>query len=171
MQKAMFWIVAILIAGILVYYFYPEKKLPEGTVADRIEIFKSKREMRVYSNGALLKSYAVALGGNPIGHKQYEGDKKTPEGEYTINAKNPNSGYHKNLGVSYPNEIDLAFAQKMGKPAGGDIKIHGLRNGGGLAGKFHRWKDWTFGCIAVTNDEIDELFEAVPIGTPIAIYP
>jgi len=97
------------------------------------------------------------LGRNPVGHKEFEGDKKTPEGIYTINDKNPNSGYYKNLGVSYPNAQDIENAKKLGKPAGGDIKIHGIRNYCGIIGKFQRWADWTYGCIAPTNREMEEI--------------
>lgn len=106
-----------------------------------------------------------------MGHKEFEGDKKTPEGVYRIDDKNPNSGYHKNLGVSYPNDADIAHADSLGKPPGGAIKIHGLRNGCGILGKFHRWADWTMGCIAVTNSEMDELYNAVKIGATIDIRP
>ena len=157
------------LVGLLIYYFYPETKLPNGTQIDNIVVNKSKREMLVYSNGELQKTYKISLGGQPIGHKEFEGDKKTPEGIYSINDKNPNSGYHKNLGISYPNKGDLENAQQLGKPAGGDIKIHGLRNGIGFIGKFHRWFDWTVGCIAVTDKEIDELYKAIKIGTRIEI--
>ncbi|MFC4176418.1 L,D-transpeptidase family protein [Flavobacterium gossypii] len=138
---------------------------------DRIEVFKSKRRMKVYSEGVLLKTYRISLGKNPVGHKQFEGDCKTPEGIYSIDGRNPNSTFHKNLGISYPNEKDLEKAKSLGKPAGGDIKIHGLRNGRGYISKFHRWRDWTAGCIAVTDVEIDELYDAVKIGAEIQIYP
>lgn len=127
--------------------------------------------MEAYSGNELLKTYDIALGKNPVGHKEYEGDTKTPEGTYTINARNPHSGYHKNLGVSYPNEADKAHAVKLGKSPGGDIKIHGLKNGRGYIGKFHRTKNWTNGCIAVTNDEVDELYAAVVTGAVIEILP
>lgn len=118
-----------------------------------------------------MKSYKIALGKNPVGDKQFEGDDKTPEGLYYINDKNPNSGYHKNLGVSYPNASDSVEAKSFNKPVGGDIKIHGIRNYMGIIGKFHNLRDWTRGCIAVTDEEIDELYEHVPIGTPIQINP
>lgn len=118
-----------------------------------------------------MKTYTISLGGNPIGDKEYEGDKKTPEGIYYINDKNPNSGYHKNLGISYPNKKDIEQAKKLGKPVGGDIKIHGLKNRTGVIGKLHRWFDWTLGCIALTNNEMDELYYSVPIGTKIEILP
>ncbi|MEZ0005701.1 murein L,D-transpeptidase YafK [Flavobacterium sp. 28YEA47A] len=161
----------ILPISFLLYYFYPEPKLPKGKIIDRIEVYKSKRKMDVYSDGILLKRYRIALGKNPIGHKEFEGDCKTPEGIYTIEGKNPESAFHKNLGVSYPNEKDIEHAMSLGKSAGGDIKIHGLRNGYGYRAKFHRWKDWTAGCIAVTDREIDELYEAVQQGAEIEIFP
>jgi len=169
-MKPSAYIPLILLGAVAAYYFYPGKKLPEGTVIDRLVVYKSKRVMQAYSNGRLLKTYTIALGFNPTGHKEYEGDGRTPEGTYTINARNANSGYHKNLGVSYPNNADRAFAKSIGKAPGGDIKIHGLRNGRGAIGKFHRWNDWTHGCIAVTDTEIDELFTAVKEGTVIEIF-
>jgi len=153
------------------YYFYPGKKLPAGTVINKLVVYKSKRRMEAYANGILIKTYTIALGKNPVGHKEYEGDFRTPEGIYTINARNPNSAYHKNLGVSYPNAADSAHAAAISKPPGSDIKIHGLRNGRGYIGKFHRIKDWTHGCIAVTNAEIDELYAAVSPGAVIDIRP
>lgn len=127
--------------------------------------------MLVYSGNSLLKTYTISLGDNPIGHKQYEGDERTPEGTYFINAKNPNSTCHKNVGISYPNPVDINNARLLGIPTGGDIKIHGLKNGQGYMGKFQRYKDWTNGCIAVTNEEINELYTHVPIGTVIIINP
>jgi len=165
----MIYILLTIFLVITVYYFYPEAKLPKGKIIDKIEVYKSKRKMLVYSEGKLLKTYKIALGRNPIGHKEFEGDFKTPEGIYEINAKNPNSGYHKNLGVSYPNEKDIAHAKSLGKSPGGHIKIHGIRNGSGFISKFQRWKDWTAGCIALTNEEVDELYEVVKIGTKIEI--
>jgi murein L,D-transpeptidase YafK len=124
-----------------------------------------------YASGTLIKSYTISLGANPVGHKKIEGDKRTPEGEYIINDKNPNSGYHKNLGISYPNKKDIEDANRRNEQPGGDIKIHGLRNGLGFVGKFQRITDWTLGCIALTNDEVEELYDNVPIGTPITILP
>ena len=169
--KIVFLTVLILLAGLALYYFIPGKSLPAGTNIDNIVVEKSKRQMQVYSKGKLVKTYKIALGRNPIGDKEYEGDKKTPEGSYVINAKNPNSSCHKNLGISYPDKGDIEVAKKIGKPTGGDIKIHGLMNGYGYIGKFHRWRDWTGGCIAVTDSEIDELYDAVSIGTPVVIKP
>jgi murein L,D-transpeptidase YafK len=164
-------IVLMLVVAVAIYYYYPEKKLPAGSIINKIVVEKSKREMSVFGNDKLLKTYKISLGHCPAGNKEYEGDNKTPEGSYIINDKNPNSVCHKNLGISYPNEQDLAEAKKKGKPAGGQIKIHGLLNGKGYIGKFHRWKDWTNGCIGVTDEEIDELYQHTPIGTPIVIKP
>lgn len=138
---------------------------------DYLEVDKSERKLFAYYQNKLIKTYKIALGGNPKGHKQFEGDQKTPEGIYSIESKNPNSDYHKNLGVSYPNEQDIKFAKAHGKSPGGAIKIHGLPIGWGGLGKYHYLKDWTLGCIAVNNDEIDELYKAVKIGTKIKIKP
>jgi murein L,D-transpeptidase YafK len=164
--------ILLLIIGVgLVYYFLPEKDLPTDTKVDKLIVIKSQRTMEAYSNGKLIKTYNVSLGQNPSGDKEFLGDKRTPEGEYRINDKNPNSGYHKNLGVSYPNAKDIQEAKRKGVNPGGEIKIHGLRNGIGLIGKFHRLFNWTAGCIAVTDKEIDELYKSVDLGTPIIITP
>lgn len=138
---------------------------------DSIVVLKSERRLQVYNNGHLLKTYKIALGEHPIGHKQYEGDRKTPEGLYFINGKNPNSTCHKNLGISYPNDTDRAAARKIGKSPGGDIKIHGLPNGQGYIGRMHSMKDWTYGCIAVTDEEVDEIYDHTAVGIPINILP
>lgn len=164
-------LISFLFIGLLAYYFYPEDKLSKNAQVDSIVVYKSKRELLLYSKGKLLKTYKIALGRKPIGAKAFEGDRKTPEGMYYINDKNPNSGWHKNLGISYPNAADRKRAKQLGKATGGDIKIHGLQNKRGFVSKFHRWKDWTLGCIAVTDDEVDELYRAVKIGTPIEIMP
>jgi len=161
----------IIILGIItiltVYYFFPEKKLDTNKKIDKIQVFKSERKMKVYSRGQLIKTYKISLGRKPVGAKQFEGDDKTPEGKYIINDKNPNSGYHLNLGISYPKAKDIQFAKSKGKSPGGLIKIHGLKNGLGFIGKFHRFFDWTHGCIAVTDEEIEELYHNVKTGTVI----
>ncbi len=161
----------LLLIGIIVYYFYPEQQLPSNIKIDSLIVYKSKRELKAYSNGLLIKTYKVSLGKNPVGDKNFEGDKKTPEGIYFINAKNPNSGYYKNLGISYPDKQDIEISKKLRKSTGGDVKIHGLRNGIGLIGKFQRWYDWTAGCIALTDQEVDELYNTVDVGTKIEIKP
>lgn len=168
----------VLVGGVLMFTrpvppVSPENafRLPENAQITRLVVHKSERKMFAYNGDNLLKSYDISLGFSPIGHKQFEGDGKTPEGVYRINERNANSGYHKNLGISYPNQQDKAFAQSQGKSAGGLIKIHGLPNGSGALGRQHLRHDWTNGCIAVTNDEVDELFRSVVYNAPIEIKP
>ena len=147
------------------------KPLDKSVRIDSIVVEKSKRRMKVFSQGELIKTYKISLGRNPHGDKQFEGDKRTPEGLYFICDKNPNSQFHKNLGISYPNRQDIEEAKKIGQKPGGQIKIHGIKNGLGWIGRFHRIIDWTSGCIAITDKEMDELYDAVSIGTPISINP
>ena len=155
--------------GFAIYYFYPVQKIPAGVSIDKIIVVKSKHKLFAYSNGQLVVTYKIAIGKYPTGRKEFEGDMKTPEGTYTIIDKNARSEFHKTLGISYPNQQDITLAQRIGKAAGGDIKIHGLKNGQGYIGKFHRWRDWTNGCIALTNDEVDQLYDHTPVGTLIEI--
>lgn len=155
----------------LIFYFKPFKPLDKSVSIDKVIVIKHKRRLDLISNNQIIKSYKISLGRVPKGHKEYEGDKKTPEGLYVINDKNPNSGYHKNLGISYPNERDKKYADSIGKSPDGLIKIHGIKNGFGWIGRFHLLFDWTLGCIALTDKEIHELFENVEIGTPIEIKP
>ncbi len=149
-----------------------EVKLEDGVKIDKIVIYKKERELKVYSEGKELKTYKVALGFAPEGAKQCQGDGKTPEGEYKVNGKNPHSLYHKNLGVSYPNNTDRKNAKKNcdSKDPGGDIKIHGIGKTYGYLGKLHAASDWTLGCIAVTNEEIDEIYEHTNTGAAIHIF-
>ncbi|RZL34709.1 MAG: hypothetical protein EOO96_08915 [Pedobacter sp.] len=170
MRKILYLFLALFLIGI-VYNYYPEQKLPPNTDVNLLVVNKSKHELLAYLNGKLLKAYKVSFGDNPVGHKEFEGDEKTPEGIYFIDAKNDKSGYHKNLGISYPNVEDIAHARTLKKPTGGDIKIHALKNGFGFINKFQRWRNWTNGCIALTNSEVDELYSAVEIGTKIEIRP
>ncbi len=148
-----------------------DTKLDTSIHIDKIVVEKSKRKMYLYANNQLIKTYKIALGKHPRGGKKYEGDKKTPEGLYIINSKNPKSEYYKNLGISYPNKKDKEEAEKDGKNPGGDIKIHGLKNGWGWIGQMHLLTDWTAGCIAITNKNMDELYAIIEIGTPIEIKP
>jgi murein L,D-transpeptidase YafK len=139
--------------------------------ADRIVILKSSRTMTLMSHGEALKTYKVTLGTVPIGAKQRTGDHKTPEGLYIVDWKNAQSKFHKALHVSYPNAEDRARAKKMGVEPGGEIEIHGLGAKFGWVGALHRAHDWTNGCVAVTNEEIDEIWPLVPVGTVIEIKP
>lgn len=145
--------------------------LARGTVADRIVVEKQVRRLTVLKNGTALKSYVVALGRNPVGAKQFEGDGRTPEGEYVVSGRKEDSAFHLALRVSYPTATERAAAEAHGRSSGGDIMIHGLRNGLGFLGPLHRVYDWTEGCIAVTNSEIEEIWRAVPDGTVVEIRP
>lgn len=138
---------------------------------DSLAVHKADRKLLIFSKHNLIKTYNVALGLNPVGKKEVEGDYKTPEGHYFIRSKNPLSTYHKSLGISYPSLDDIKNAQALGKNAGGDIMIHGLMKQMNNTGKNHIKSDWTFGCIAITNQEIDELYAQVKTGTPIVITP
>jgi murein L,D-transpeptidase YafK len=139
--------------------------------ADRVVIEKGTRRLTLFSKGHAIKTYKVALGGNPNGRKEMEGDNKTPEGIYTIDPRNRNSGYHLSLHISYPNEKDRKRAKELGVSPGGDIMIHGIKNGFGWVGSLHTWLDWTKGCIAVTDKEIEEIDKLVPNGTVVEIRP
>lgn len=154
---------------VIVYYFLPVRKLPKGSKVDKILVVKSKRQMHVFSNGKKLNTYTVSLGFRPRGKKRFEGDGKTPEGKYSIVSKNYKSVAYKSFGISYPNAADIKYAAQRAKSAGGHIMIHGLMNGLGYWGKFHRFIDWTGGCIALTNTEMDDLFRHVDIGCVIEI--
>jgi murein L,D-transpeptidase YafK len=143
--------------------------LPKGTVIDSIVVHKAERTLEAYSTSKKIKTYSIALGKQPIGKKQLEGDMKTPEGLYFINARSAVSQFHKNLNISYPNADDSKYAASLQKSAGGEIKIHGLPNG--FNEKKYTHSDWTLGCIAVTNSEIDELYKYVKKDCPILLLP
>lgn len=139
--------------------------------ADKILIEKKERRLTLFAKGKLLKTYQIALGGNPDGPKERQGDNKTPEGNYVIDSRNMNSLYHLSLHISYPNEKDKKRAKQLGVSPGGDIMIHGIKNGFSWAGDYHTGVDWTKGCIAVTDEEIEEIERLVPIGTSVEIKP
>lgn len=138
-----------------------------GPEVTAVVVQKTDRKMYLLHGDEVLKSYDIDLGFAPDGHKQFEGDGKTPEGVYYIDRRNPNSAFHLSLGISYPNAADIAFARSQGKSPGGDIFIHGQPNGAAKA----RRGDWTLGCIAVRNREMEEIYAMVRNGTPIAIRP
>jgi len=140
-------------------------------LADSIVVEKKLRRLTLYYHGLAVKRYAIALGRNPSGRKLQIGDFRTPEGIYFIEGRNPNSKYYRALRISYPDQLDQLRARSLGLTAGGDIMIHGLPTGRENMGAAHRRTDWTEGCIAVTNEEIDEIWAAVPDGAPIQIKP
>ncbi|MFD2738381.1 murein L,D-transpeptidase family protein [Sulfitobacter aestuarii] len=137
-----------------------------GPEVTSVVVNKGDRRMYLMHRGKVLQDYPIKLGFAPVGHKNFEGDGKTPEGLYRIDRRNPNSKFHLSIGVSYPNELDRAYAEALGRPPGGDIFIHGQKD----PGKKDRG-DWTWGCISVTNKEIEEVYAMVRDGTPIIINP
>lgn len=137
----------------------------DGPQVTLIEVHKADRRMYLLSGAHVLKTYKIRLGGNPIGPKQFEGDQKTPEGAYRITHRNPNSAYHLSLGISYPNQADREFAKSQNKRPGGDIFIHGGPK------EWFAGRDWTAGCIAVKDREMEEIFAMVNPGVQINIYP
>jgi len=140
-------------------------KTYNGPEVTRVVVFKEDRRMHLLHHEKVLKSYNVGLGFEPTGHKRVEGDGKTPEGHYRINRRNPNSEFHLSIGISYPNQADRAYAASLGKKPGGDIFIHGK------PGKYKDApRDWTAGCIAVSNREMEQIYAMVRNGTPISIY-
>ncbi len=172
MKRYLCYILGIVLLIIVIYKATIMKPvitiLPE---IDYILIEKKQRLMSLYKNKELIKQYSIALGKSPIGHKEQEGDGKTPEGRYRIISKNAKSSYHLSLKISYPAEQDIMIAKSKGKNPGSDIMIHGIRNGLGWIGQDHRLIDWTRGCIAVSNHEIEEIYSAVQIGTIVEIKP
>ena len=143
--------------------------LPPSVMADKVVVLKTYRRLLLMRGDEVLKTYIVSLGGNPVGPKIRQGDNKTPEGTYILDRHNANSQYHRSIHISYPNADDLARARKLGVAPGGELFIHGLPND--FHGHSAALGDWTEGCIAVSNAEIDEIWRAVADGTPIEIKP
>ncbi|MEE4263108.1 MAG: L,D-transpeptidase family protein [Desulfobacteraceae bacterium] len=139
--------------------------------ADRVLVKKSERILYLLYDGQIIRKYRISLGLNPIGHKQQRGDKRTPEGAYILKHRNPQSKFYKSILLSYPNEQDRLRAETRGEDPGGDLAIHGLPNRSGEESWDYIERDWTDGCIAVTNDEMEEIWDLVDDGTPIEILP
>lgn len=142
-------------------------KTYRGPEVTQILVYKADRKMYLMHNQKVLKSYDIDLGFQPVGHKQFQGDGKTPEGTYVIDRRNPNSEFYLSVGMSYPNTRDVAFATSQGKSPGGDIFIHGQSERVKKATR----RDWTAGCIAVKNAEIRDIYAMVKNGTVITVYP
>lgn len=138
---------------------------------DRLIVYKSERKLVLLSHGKELRSYKVALGSAPVGPKSRQGDHRTPEGAYVLDSRNPNSHYYKAFHISYPNARDVANAKKLGVSPGGDIMLHGLPKQYAWVGKSQALHDWTDGCVAVSDEEMDEIWKLVPVGTAIEIRP
>ncbi len=164
-MKSILKIVLVLLALATLASCAPKFQSYNGPTITLVEVHKADRMMYLISGDRIIETYKIRLGGNPIGPKQFEGDQKTPEGSYRITHRNPNSAYHLSLGVSYPNDADSAFALANGLTPGGDIFIHGANNNGRSRG------DWTVGCIAVTDKQIQQIYAMVNPGTLINIFP
>jgi murein L,D-transpeptidase YafK len=144
---------------------------PAHARATLIVVDKSTRRLTLLHDRTVLATYRVALGGAPVGPKRQEGDGRTPEGRYTIDYKNARSEAYLALHISYPSAADRASAQHRGVPPGGDVEIHGLPNGLGWLGRLHLWRDWTNGCVALTDRQMDRIWPLVAVGTPVEIRP
>jgi murein L,D-transpeptidase YafK len=166
--KAIRWALALLLPAAI--WVNAQTPNPQEH-ADRIVIVKSARTMTLMDGDRVLKTYKVALGGQPVGAKERQGDHKTPEGNYVVDQKKSQSLFHRALHLSYPSAADRERARKLRASPGGDIEIHGLGAKYAWVGAKHRLTDWTDGCIAVTNEEIDEIFRLVPAGTRVEIRP
>jgi murein L,D-transpeptidase YafK len=143
----------------------------KNVLADSLVLDKSDRQLTLFYRGEMVRIYDVALGKNPVGDKERRGDGRTPEGLYYIEGRNPQSKYHLALRISYPDASHRSNASRRGWSAGGDIMIHGLPKAFATVGALHRQQDWTEGCVAVTNEEIEEIWRAVPNGARILIKP
>ena len=139
--------------------------------ADMVLVIKSESKLYLKRNGNILRTFHVALGENPKGHKQQQGDERTPEGRYILDLKKDDSAYYKAIRISYPNKTDRARARQLGVNPGGSIMIHGQKNGFGHLARITQRYNWTDGCMAVTDEEMDEIWRAVDVGTPIEIIP
>jgi murein L,D-transpeptidase YafK len=164
-------LVGVLIAAVAIWANSPAAPLPDDAKVDFLVVEKGQRRLLVYWHGGLLSTYSVSLGRDPVGPKMRQGDRRTPEGSYVIDRHNPASAFHRALHVSYPSAADAAKARAGGYDPGGDIMVHGIHNGWGWIGRAHRFVDWTVGCIALTDPEIEELYRIVPDGSPIEIRP
>lgn len=145
--------------------------LEAGAKADRILVEKDARQLTLFRGSKVIKTYSISLGSAPTGPKRYENDNRTPEGSYLIDSRNASSACHRALHISYPDTLDKKQAARSGRAPGGDIMIHGIANGYGWLGSLQRCHDWTSGCIAVTDFEVDEIWRTVPNGAVIEIRP
>jgi len=179
MSKSTKWLAVLVILGItLAGYTLAMRKFGSGTLpemaavseqVDAVFVDKSERVLQLRRNGEVIRSYPIDLGARPEGHKKQEGDERTPTGNYEIDWRNANSGYHLSLHISYPNEADVLAAKNRGVSPGGFVMIHGSPNGWSILSGLLQGQDWTNGCLAVTNEVIREIWSLVPNGTPIEI--
>jgi murein L,D-transpeptidase YafK len=167
----MIWRCSIVLAALLPALAISFAEARAAEIVDFVRVDKSERRLALMSKGEVLRSYAVALGGNPVGHKRQEGDERTPEGRYVLDWRNANSCCMRSFHISYPNAADEAAARQLGVDPGGMIMVHGQVNGFGWWGWLTQLFDWTDGCIAVADEDMREIWDMVPAGTPIEINP
>ena len=170
-KKSGLMALGLVLAGLATWGLWPASALPADAKADLVVVHKASRRLELYQHGALLKSYSVSLGRHPEGPKRQQGDGRTPEGEYVLDYRNPGSSFYRALHISYPAPADLASARAHGASPGGLVMVHGMKNGLGWLGRLHLVFDWTDGCVAVTDREMDEIWRAVPDGTKIILMP
>ena len=164
-------VVVVCVTGAVTWASRAPAAIPPGVRVDRVVVHKAERRLDVYAGGVLVASYPVSLGRHPVGPKQQEGDGRTPEGVYRLDYRKADSAYHRALHISYPSADDARTAQARGVTPGGAVMIHGMRNGFGWIGRLHRFVDWTNGCVAMTDAEMDQLWAAVPDGTVVELVP
>ena len=157
--------------GAIIIALFLGGELLAGQTADFVLVNKSEKRLYLMRQGKVFAEFPVVFGANPKGHKQKQGDERTPEGRYILDYKNAKSQYYKSIHISYPNAQDRAAAWRRGDDPGGDIMIHGQRNGYEHLAFIAQRFNWTNGCIALTNDDMDFVWQAVPVGTPIDIKP
>ncbi|WAX94687.1 L,D-transpeptidase family protein [Aminobacter sp. NyZ550] len=150
---------------------FASASMARAEAVDLVRVDKSERLLELLSGDKVVRSYAVALGANPVGHKRQEGDERTPEGRYVLDWRNPESAFTKSIHISYPDANDKAAAKRAGVDPGGMIMIHGQSKGFGWWSWLMQMFDWTNGCIAVTDEDMAEIWKMVENGTPIEINP
>lgn len=168
------WVVSLLLGtlvAVAAYAQWPISALPTDVTADKVLVLKGQRRLVLLKEDVPIREYLIALGREPVGPKTQEGDGRTPEGRYVIDYRKPDSSFHRALHIAYPTPEQQTAAATRGVDPGGQIMIHGIRNGKGIMGRWHRMQDWTQGCIALTNAEIEQIWDAVRDGTPIEIRP
>jgi len=155
--------------GMFTITYMKKEAVPQK--ANKVQIIKSQRKLCLLASGKVIHTFRISMGPNPKGHKMFEGDGRTPEGVYTLDWRNEKSKFHKSIHISYPNDSDKQYAETHAKKPGGQIMVHGLPNGKSWLGYLHLLKNWTQGCIAVTNSEMDIIWQKVDDGIPIEILP
>lgn len=170
-MKYVLTIPIVVVLAVTAWAHLPARSLPDGTRIDEVVVLKADRRLELLDGDRVIARYRIALGREPRGAKRELGDGRTPEGSYVIDFHKADSEFHRALHVSYPSERDIAEANRMRTVPGGSIMIHGLKAELEKYGRFHAFLDWTDGCIAVTNSEIEQIYRVVADGTPIRIEP